>query len=27
VPGSDPYAEWAETEHKLAAMLQVLLGR
>jgi isochorismate synthase EntC len=27
VPGSDPDAEWAETEHKLAAMLQVLLGR
>jgi menaquinone-specific isochorismate synthase len=27
VPGSDPDAEWAETEHKLAAMLEVLLGR
>ena len=26
VPGSDPDAEWAETEHKLAAMLEVLLG-
>jgi menaquinone-specific isochorismate synthase len=26
VPGSDPHAEWAETEHKLAAMLEVLLG-
>jgi menaquinone-specific isochorismate synthase len=26
VPGSDPEAEWAETEHKLAAMLEVLLG-
>jgi len=25
VPGSDPDAEWAETEHKLAAMLEVLL--
>jgi menaquinone-specific isochorismate synthase len=27
VPGSNPDAEWAETEHKLAAMLEVLLGR
>jgi isochorismate synthase len=27
VPGSDPDAEWAETEYKLAAMLEVLLGR
>jgi menaquinone-specific isochorismate synthase len=27
VPGSDPDAEWAETEHKLAAMLEVLLGQ
>jgi menaquinone-specific isochorismate synthase len=26
VPGSDPDAEWAETEHKLKAMLEVLLG-
>jgi menaquinone-specific isochorismate synthase len=26
VPGSDPDAEWAETEHKLRAMLEVLLG-
>jgi menaquinone-specific isochorismate synthase len=26
VVGSDPDAEWAETEHKLAAMLEVLLG-
>jgi menaquinone-specific isochorismate synthase len=26
VPGSDPDDEWAETEHKLAAMLEVLLG-
>ena len=26
VPGSDPDEEWAETEHKLAAMLEVLLG-
>jgi len=26
VPGSDPDAEWAETEHKLAAMLEILLG-
>jgi len=26
VPGSDADAEWAETEHKLAAMLEVLLG-
>jgi menaquinone-specific isochorismate synthase len=26
VPGSDPDAEWAETEHKLAAMLEVLLS-
>jgi menaquinone-specific isochorismate synthase len=25
VPGSDPDAEWAETEHKLRAMLEVLL--
>ncbi|HWD45448.1 MAG TPA: isochorismate synthase [Actinomycetota bacterium] len=27
VPGSDPDAEWAETEHKLRAMLEVLLSR
>jgi isochorismate synthase len=27
VPGSDPDAEWAETEHKLRAMLEVLLAR
>jgi menaquinone-specific isochorismate synthase len=27
VPGSDPDAEWAETEHKLRAMLEVLLTR
>jgi len=26
VPGSDPDAEWAETEHKLRAMLEVLLS-
>jgi menaquinone-specific isochorismate synthase len=26
VPGSDPVAEWAETEHKLRAMLEVLLS-
>jgi menaquinone-specific isochorismate synthase len=26
VPGSDPDAEWAETEHKLRAMLEVLVG-
>jgi len=26
VPGSDPDDEWAETEHKLRAMLEVLLG-
>jgi menaquinone-specific isochorismate synthase len=26
VPGSDPDAEWAETEDKLRAMLEVLLG-
>jgi menaquinone-specific isochorismate synthase len=26
VPGSDPDAEWLETEHKLRAMLEVLLG-
>jgi isochorismate synthase EntC len=26
VPGSDPDAEWDETEHKLRAMLEVLLG-
>ena len=26
VPGSDPDAEWAETEHKLRAMLEVLLA-
>ena len=26
VPGSDPDAEWAETEYKLRAMLEVLLG-
>jgi menaquinone-specific isochorismate synthase len=26
VAGSDPDAEWAETEHKLRAMLEVLLG-
>jgi isochorismate synthase len=26
VPGSDPDAEWAETEHKLRAMLEVLLN-
>jgi menaquinone-specific isochorismate synthase len=26
VPGSDPDAEWAETEHKLRAMLEILLG-
>jgi menaquinone-specific isochorismate synthase len=26
VPGSDPDAEWTETEHKLRAMLEVLLG-
>jgi isochorismate synthase EntC len=25
VPGSDPDAEWDETEHKLRAMLEVLL--
>jgi menaquinone-specific isochorismate synthase len=25
VPGSDPDAEWAETEHKLRAMLEILL--
>jgi menaquinone-specific isochorismate synthase len=27
VPGSDPDAEWAETEHKLRAVLEVLLDR
>ena len=27
VPGSDPDTEWAETEHKLRAMLEVLLSR
>ena len=27
VPGSDPDAEWAETEYKLRAMLEVLLSR
>ena len=27
VPGSDPDAEWAETEHKLRAVLEVLLSR
>jgi menaquinone-specific isochorismate synthase len=26
VPGSDPDTEWVETEHKLRAMLEVLLG-
>jgi menaquinone-specific isochorismate synthase len=26
VPGSDPDAEWAETEHKLAGTLELLLG-
>jgi menaquinone-specific isochorismate synthase len=26
VSGSDPDAEWAETEHKLRAMLEILLG-
>ncbi len=26
VPGSDPDAEWAETEHKLRAMLEVLVS-
>jgi menaquinone-specific isochorismate synthase len=26
VPGSDPDDEWAETEHKLRAMLEILLG-
>jgi isochorismate synthase len=26
VPGSDPDAEWAETEHKLRTLLEVLLA-